>query len=142
MYERFASFSRLIIFDKRGTGLSDRPRDLGPLETRMDDIRAVLDAAGVDRATLVGMGEGGQTCALFAATYPERTEALVLVNTPARAVSTDDYPYGVAEEEWRERLRSIRERWGEREYFEAQVREFNPEADQEFLDWYVTCQRF
>src|SRR2546430_4570132 len=57
MYDRFASFSRLIMFDKRGTGLSDRPRELGPLETRMDDIRAVLDAVGTDRATLVGMGE-------------------------------------------------------------------------------------
>jgi class 3 adenylate cyclase/pimeloyl-ACP methyl ester carboxylesterase len=142
MYEDFASYSRVLIFDKRGTGLSDRPRDLGPLETRMDDIRAVLDAAGADRATLVGMGEGGQTCALFAATYPERTEALVIVNTPARAVSADDYPYGVPEEKWREQLRSIRERWGEREYFEAQAREIDPEADQEFLDWYVTCQRF
>ena len=142
MYHAFAGFSRLIIFDKRGTGLSDRPRDLGPLETRMDDIRAVLDAAGADRATLVGMVEGGQTCALFAATYPERTEALVLANTPARAVRADDYPYGVPEDEWRKQLRSVRERWGEREYFEAQAREINPDADEEFLEWFVTCQRF
>ena len=142
MYDHFASFSRLIIFDKRGTGLSDRPRDLGPLETRMDDIRAVLDAVNAERATLVGMVEGGQTCALFAATYPERTEALVLVNTPARAVRAADYPYGVPEEEWRERLRAIRERWGERAYFEAQAREINPAADEQFLDWFVTCQRF
>ena len=126
MYNDFASFARLIMFDKRGTGLSDRPRDLGPIETRMDDIRAVLDAVGADRATLVGMGEGGQTCALFAATYPERTEALVLVNTPARAVSAEDYPYGVPEEEWRARLGAIRRRWGERDYFEAQAREINP----------------
>ena len=142
MYSRFASFSRLIMFDKRGTGLSDRPRDLGPIETRMDDIRAVLDAVGADRATLVGMGEGGQTCALFAATYPERTEALVLVNTPARAVSADDYPYGMHEDEWRAQLRAIRERWGAREYFEAQAREIDPAADDEFIDWFVTCQRF
>lgn len=112
MYRDFASFSGLIMFDKRGTGLSDRPRDLGPIETRMDDIRAVLDAAGADRATLVGIGEGGQTCALFAATYPERTEALVLVNTPARAVADEDYPYGVRQDEWREHLGEIRERWG------------------------------
>jgi class 3 adenylate cyclase len=142
MYRSFASFSRLIMFDKRGTGLSDRPRDLGPIETRMDDIRAVLDAAGADRATLVGVGEGGQTCALFAATYPERTEALVLVNTPARAVAAEDYPYGVRPEEWRERLREIRERWGARAYFEDQAREVNPAADDEFIDWFVTCQRF
>jgi class 3 adenylate cyclase len=142
MYERFASFSRLIMFDKRGTGLSDRPRDLGPLETRMDDIRAVLDAVGADRATLVGMVEGGQTCALFAATYPERTEALVLANTPARAVRAEDYPYGIPEDEWRAHLRSVRERWGTREYFEAQAREINPAGDGEFIDWFVTCQRF
>jgi class 3 adenylate cyclase len=142
MYERFASFSRLIMFDKRGTGLSDRPRELGPLETRMDDIRAVLDAVGADRATLVGMVEGGQTCALFAATYPERTEALVLANTPARAVRAEDYPYGIPEDEWRAQLRGIRERWGKREYFEDQAREINPAGDDEFIDWFVTCQRF
>jgi len=142
MYDSFASFSRLIMFDKRGTGLSDRPRDLGPLETRMDDIRAVLDAVGADRATLVGMGEGGQTCALFAATYPERTEALALVNTPARLVRADDYPYGIPEDEWRAQLRTIRERWGLRDYFEEQARAIDPDADQEFIDWYVTCQRF
>ena len=142
MYRRFASFSRLIMFDKRGTGLSDRPRDLGPIETRMDDIRAVLDAVGADRATLVGMGEGGQTCALFAATYPERTEALVLVNTPPRVVSAEDYRYGVHEDEWREQLRAIRERWGAREYFEAQARDIDPDGDEEFVDWFVTCQRF
>ena len=142
MYHRLASFSRLILFDKRGTGLSDRPRDLGPLETRMDDIRAVLDAVGIERAVLVGLGEGGQTCALFAATYPERTEALVLVNTPARAVAADDYPFGMRAEEWRAELREVRENWGARDDFEAQARQANPAADDEFIDWYVTCQRF
>ncbi len=142
MYHDFARYSRLITFDKRGTGLSDRPRDLGPLETRMDDIRAVLDAVGAERATLVGMGEGGQTCALFAATYPERAEALVLFNTPARAVRSDDYPYGTPADEWRKLLLTTRERWGEREYFEAQARALDPDADEEFLEWYVTCQRF
>ena len=142
LYERLSSFSRVILFDKRGTGLSDRPRDLGPLETRMDDIRAVLDAVGADRVTLVGMGEGGQTCALFAATYPERTEALVLSNTPARAVRAEDYPYGDSEAEWRAQLREIRARWGARDYFEELARRIDPGADEEFLDWYVTCQRF
>jgi class 3 adenylate cyclase len=142
MYERFASFARLIMLDKRGTGLSDRPRELGTLETRMDDIRAVLDAVGAERATLVGLGEGGHTSAVFAAAYPERTEALVLVGTRARVVRTDDYPYGPSEEQWRAELREIRERWGEREYFEAQAREMSPEADEEFLEWFVTCQRF
>lgn len=142
LYEHVGSFSRLIMLDKRGTGLSDRPRDLGTLETRMDDIRAVLDAVGSERASLVGLTEGGQTCALFAATYPERTEALVLVDTPARVVNTEDYPYGVSADEWRARLRGIREHWGEREYFEAQARDMNPRADTEFVEWFVTCQRF
>jgi len=73
-YERLASFARLIMLDKRGTGLSDRPRDLGTLEARMDDIRAVLDAVGAERAVVVGTGGGGQPCAMFAATYPERRE--------------------------------------------------------------------
>ena len=141
-YDRLASFARLILLDKRGTGLSDRPRDLGSLETRMDDIRAVLDAVRAERAVLVGSGAGGQPCAMFAATYPERTRALVLVNTPARAVKTDDYPYGLEPDAWREQLREVRQRWGERDYFEQQARMTNPSADDEYLSWFVTCQRF
>jgi class 3 adenylate cyclase len=141
-YVRLASFARLILLDKRGTGLSDRPRDLGSLEARMDDIRAVLDAVGAERAVLVGSGAGGQPCAMFAATYPERTRALVLVNTPARAVKTEDYPYGLETDAWREQLREVRQRWGERDYFEQQARAANPRADEEFVDWFVTCQRF
>jgi class 3 adenylate cyclase len=142
LYDQFASFARLILLDKRGTGLSDRPRDLGSLEARMDDIRAVLDAVGAERAVLVGSGGGGQPCAMFAATYPERTKALVLVNTPARAVKAEDYPYGLEPDAWREQLREVRQLWGERDYFEQQARSANPSADDEFLDWFVTCQRF
>jgi class 3 adenylate cyclase len=141
-YERLASFARLIMLDKRGTGLSDRPRDLGSLEARMDDIRAVLDAVGAEQAVLVGSGAGGQPCAMFAATYPERTRALVLVNTPARGVKTEGYPYGLEPDAWREQLREIRQRWGERDYFAQQARMANPRADDEFVDWFVTCQRF
>ena len=92
---RAASFSRLILFDKRGTGLSDRPRELPTLEARMDDIRAVMDDAGSERAALLGAGSpGGQLCALFAATYPERVVALVLHNTWPRVVSAPGYPWG------------------------------------------------
>jgi class 3 adenylate cyclase len=141
-YDRLASFGRLILLDKRGTGLSDRPRDLGGLEARMDDIRAVIDAVGAERPVLVGSGAGGQPCAMFAATYPERTRALVLVNTPARAVKTEDYPYGLEPDAWREQLREVRQRWGERDYFEQQARAANPAADDAFLAWFVTCQRF
>src|SRR5215475_1086438 len=128
-YVRLTSFARLILLDKRGTGLSDRPRDLGSLEARMDDIRAVLDAVGAERVVLVGSGAGGQPCAMFAATYPERTRALILVNTPARAVKAEDYPYGLEPDVWREQLREVRQRWGERDYFEEQARRANPSAD-------------
>jgi class 3 adenylate cyclase len=141
-YDGLASFARLILLDKRGTGLSDRPRDLGSLEARMDDIRAVVDAVEAERAVLVASGAGGQPCAMFAATYPERTRALVLVNTPARAVKAEDYPYGLEPDAWREQLREVRQRWGERDYFEEQARRANPRADDEFVSWFVTCQRF
>ena len=77
-FERFASFCRLILFDKRGTGLSDRVTAIPTLEERMDDVRAVMDAVGSKQAALVGYSEGGPMCVLFSATYPERTSALVL----------------------------------------------------------------
>jgi class 3 adenylate cyclase len=93
---RLARFSRLIVFDKRGTGLSDRVAEnaVPTLEERMDDIRAVLDAAGSRRAALFGASEGGPMCALFAASYPERTAALVLFASYPRAVQDEDFPEG------------------------------------------------
>ena len=75
---RLAGFSRLILFDKRGTGLSDRVAELPTLEQRMDDVRAVMDAVGSKRAALFGISEGAAMCALFGATYPERTAALAI----------------------------------------------------------------
>src|SRR3989304_1598541 len=84
--ERLASFSRLILFDKRGTGMSDRVplSELPTLEQRMDDVRAVMDAAESERAGIFGVSEGGPQGALFAATYPERTTALVVSGSSAR----------------------------------------------------------
>jgi hypothetical protein len=104
--------SRLILLDKRGTGLSDRTRDLPNLETRMDDIRAVMDATHSERAALLGAEEGGQIAAVFAASYPERTRALCLYNTVARATSALDYPWGRTPEEWRDRIAQVRRGWG------------------------------
>ncbi|MET1003693.1 MAG: adenylate/guanylate cyclase domain-containing protein [Acidimicrobiia bacterium] len=89
-----ASFSRLIRFDKRGLGLSDRNVEPVPLEERMDDVRAVMDAVGSERAALMGISEGAPMSILFAATYPERTQALVLYGGMARATEAPDYPWG------------------------------------------------
>ncbi len=139
LYRRLSAFSRLILLDKRGTGLSDRPRDLPTLETSMDDIRAVMDAAGSERAVLLGPSAGGQVCALFAATYPERTTALVLHNTPVRGVGR--YEFGA--EGSLELLRQARARWGQRDFFVEQMRRIFPTYadDPEFEDWYVTHER-
>ncbi|HEX8190551.1 MAG TPA: alpha/beta fold hydrolase [Pyrinomonadaceae bacterium] len=111
---RLATFSRLILFDKRGTGLSDRvPLDQLPtLEQRMDDVRAVLEAAGSERAALVGISEGGPLSALFAATYPERTSALVMIGTYAKRVREGDYPWAPTWDERGEFLREVRDKWG------------------------------
>jgi class 3 adenylate cyclase len=112
--ERLGSFARVIHFDKRGTGLSDPvPLDRLPtLEQRMDDVRVVMDAAGSQRAVLVGHSEGGPMCALFAATFPERTERLVMYGGYAARAPHDDYPWApqpAARERYYERLR---EQWG------------------------------
>jgi class 3 adenylate cyclase len=141
---RLASFSRLILLDKRGTGLSDRPRDLPTLETRMDDIRAVMDAAGSERAALLGAGSpGGQLCAVFAATYPERVRALILQNTWPRVVRAPDFPAGDPVEHWHERVREARLRWGTREYQRAELERFWPSQrdDPAFEQWYVNHER-
>jgi pimeloyl-ACP methyl ester carboxylesterase/DNA-binding winged helix-turn-helix (wHTH) protein len=111
---RLSSFSRLILFDKRGTGLSDRvPLDgLPTLEQRMDDVRAVMDAVGSRRAALCGVSEGGAMAALFAATYPERTAALVMIGSYAKRIRDASYPFGPTEAQREEFLEEIREQWG------------------------------
>jgi pimeloyl-ACP methyl ester carboxylesterase/DNA-binding CsgD family transcriptional regulator len=109
---RLASFSRLILFDKRGTGLSDRVTPLPTLETRMDDIRAVMDAVDSRRAALLGISEGGPLCALFAGTYPERAAALVMIGSYARRLAGPDYPGGIPREEHQRLLEQIDRAWG------------------------------
>jgi class 3 adenylate cyclase len=110
--ERMASFSRLILFDRRGTGLSDRGLTLGSFEELQDDMRAVLDAASSERAVLFGGAEGGPMCALFAATFPERTLALVLGASYPRRKWAPDYPWGLDEEAQERILASYETRWG------------------------------
>ena len=110
---RLASFSRLIRFDKRGTGLSDRSVGLPDLETRMDDVRAVMEAVGSERAALYGYSEGGPMCCLFAATYPERVSALVLYGSYAkRRDPDDDYPWAATWEERQEYAAEVERDWG------------------------------
>jgi pimeloyl-ACP methyl ester carboxylesterase len=111
---RLASFSRLILFDKRGTGLSDRVpvSDLPTLEERMDDVRAVMDAAGSERAALLGHSEGGPMCLLFAATYPDRTVALALIGSYARRLVGEGYPFGARPESYGAFLDEIERGWG------------------------------
>jgi DNA-binding winged helix-turn-helix (wHTH) protein/pimeloyl-ACP methyl ester carboxylesterase len=111
-YQRLASFSRLILFDKRGTGLSDRTAGIPTLEERMDDVRAVMDAAGSERAALFGASEGGNMCVLFAATYPERTLALITYGIFAKRVSDPTYPWAPTTQEREAWFREIEEGWG------------------------------
>jgi len=98
--ERLGSFSRLIVFDKRGTGMSDPVplESLPTLEERMDDVRAVMDAVDSESATLFGHSEGGNMCILFAATYPERTDSLILVSSYAKRIPSEDYPWAPSSE--------------------------------------------
>ncbi|HEX6283548.1 MAG TPA: alpha/beta fold hydrolase, partial [Pyrinomonadaceae bacterium] len=138
---RLASFSRLILFDKRGTGLSDRVpiNELPTLEQRMDDVRAVMNAVGSERAALCGVSEGGPMCSLFAATYPEMTLALVMIGTYAKRIRDAEYPWGPTAEQ-RERFFDVmRQQWGgpvgidERAPSEAN--------DPRFRDWWATYLR-
>lgn len=109
---RLASFSRLILFDKRGTGLSDRVADMPSLEVRMDDVRAVMDKVGSERAALFGYSEGGAMCALFAATHPQRTSALIMAGAYARRRWAADYPWGLTDVQFNGFLDGIQREWG------------------------------
>jgi len=112
-FGRLATFCRVIRFDKRGTGLSDRLSAIPSLEERMDDVRAVMDSAGSTRAALLGFSEGGPMCIVFAATYPERTTALVLYGSYARSAWAPDYPWRSTDEEFEAVLKAREPRWGQ-----------------------------
>ena len=141
---RFAPFARrlgkgrrLIVVNPRGVGLSDRPRGF-TVESRMDDIRAVLDDLGVERAAVLGQAEQAATCAVFAASYPERVEQLILYNPWGRQLAES----GERERELA-RLREEREAFGRREMLEAMAAQINPQwaNEPEFLEWFVWHHR-
>lgn len=130
--DRLGSFSRLIRFDKRGTGLSDRPGDLPHLEIRMDDVRAVMDAAHSRRACIFGYSEGGPMAILFAATFPERVESLVLYGSYARRITTEDYPWGYTPEERARYAAQVESDWG----WENDMYIMCPSADAAMAEWW------
>jgi len=136
---RLARFSRLILFDKRGTGLSDLVVPLPTLEQRMDDVRAVMEAVGSKRAALLGVSEGGPMCSLFAATYPDKVEALVMIGTYARRIWAPDYPWAPSQEERERFLEDILENWGGPVGLEARAP--TAAADPAFRDWWAAYLR-
>jgi class 3 adenylate cyclase/pimeloyl-ACP methyl ester carboxylesterase len=135
-YEELASFSRLILFDRRGVGLSDRINGMPPLEERMEDVRAVLDAVGSERAALFGSLDAGAMFALFAATYPERVSALVLFATQPRWTAAPGYPWGLSSEQACLWIEEGERRFGDPEYVKGLLCQFCPSTrtDSRLLD--------
>lgn len=138
---RLASFSRLILFDKRGTGLSDRVpiKELPTLEQRMEDVHAVMDAVGSERAALIGVSEGGPMCSLFAATYPERTTALVMIGTYAKRIWEPDYPWAPTAAQRQSFFELMQRDWGK----PVGIEERAPSManDENFRQWWATYLR-
>jgi class 3 adenylate cyclase/pimeloyl-ACP methyl ester carboxylesterase len=128
-FERLSRFCRLIVLDKRGTGASDAA-GVGDLETRIDDVRAVMDAAGSRRAAVVGVSEGGPMSLLFAATHPSRVAALVIYGSLPRFVWAPDFPWGQTRAEWDRSLEHEIRHWGTIEL----AREENPDTDEAELE--------
>ncbi len=139
---RLASLSRLLLFDKRGTGMSDRVVGVPNLETRMDDIRAVMDAADSERALIFGLGDGGPLGVLFAATYPERTSALVLLNSTPRFVRSPELPWLPTRAERERRDDDFVRHWGDREQFAKHFRRVSPNATEEERRGFARVIRF
>jgi class 3 adenylate cyclase len=135
---RLAEFSRLILFDKRGTGMSDRNAGLPDLETRMDDIRAVMDAVGSERAAIIGVSEGGPMTLLFAATYPERVAAAILYGTGASHLRADDYPWALTGEEWDAQIANNTPPIGSDEWLDRSLRGLSPSIadDPRMQEWW------
>jgi DNA-binding winged helix-turn-helix (wHTH) protein/pimeloyl-ACP methyl ester carboxylesterase len=138
---RLASFSRLILFDKRGTGLSDRVplNQLPTLEQRMEDVHSVMDAVNSERAVLMGVSEGGPMCSLFAATYPERTSALIMIGTYAKRIWAKDYPWAPTTEQREKFFEYMQREWGG----PVGIAERAPSMadDPDFRKWWATYLR-
>jgi pimeloyl-ACP methyl ester carboxylesterase len=132
------SFSRLIGFDKRGTGMSDPVAGAPSLETRMDDVRAVMDTVGSRRAAFYGLSEGAAMSILFAATYPERTGALIVRSCSPRTMWAPDYPWGRSEDAYRREVDQALQVYGSRSQARTAMREIGMQGDEEieaFIDY-------
>ena len=141
--EGLASNGRVIMLDRRGTGLSDRVREVQSIETTMDDVRAVMDAVGSEQAVLWTGGPATGIAVLFAATYPERCAGLVLFDPRVKGIRSPDYPWAQTDEEWRTQLADVRAHWGARDYLDKLAREYAPELadDDAFREWFVWHMR-
>jgi class 3 adenylate cyclase len=148
LMRELSTFARIITFDKRGVGLSDRLSQIPTLEARMDDLRAVMDAVGSERAVLFGDGDGGALAALFAATYPQRALGLALWSGGVRMAWAPDYPWGMREDRFEERLARRVEMWGDDDRGEETTRMTFLGAgdrlaqDAAFVGWLTKLQRY
>jgi pimeloyl-ACP methyl ester carboxylesterase len=133
-FERFSRFCRLIRFDKRGTGLSDRPVKMATLEERTDDIRAVMDAVGIERANILGGSEGGSMACLFAATYPQRVSSLLVWGAQARWIATPDHPWGQSRAEHDEMLAMVLDGWPSFDYITGPGAGVGKDADPAYIE--------
>ena len=142
-YRAFTSFARVILFDKRGTGLSDRVRLMPTTEERMDDLRAVMDASGCERAAVVGVSEGAPLAISFSAAHPDRIAALILYSPLPKATRTADYPWAEPAEWWEKAARRFERSWGSPEYLHSDVAWRAPsELDNDaFVRWWGSYRR-
>ena len=137
--EELTRFARVIVPDRRGAGLSDRTHGIATLEEGMDDMLAVLDAAGSERAALIGINESGSLCAMLAATHPDRVSGLILYGSFAATVRQDDYPWAPTKEERDAQIEAMIELWGSEDF--AFVLNPATQADPEFREWSARWQR-
>jgi pimeloyl-ACP methyl ester carboxylesterase len=128
-FRRLSSMFRLVRFDKRGTGLSDRPTAMATLEQRADDIRAVMDAVDIESAFVFGMSEGASMAAMFAATHPRRTRALIIWGGMARFVASEDHPWGLSQDEADRLVRDVQDHWPSEWYIRGPGAGLGPDAD-------------
>ncbi len=140
---KLTPIARVLLFDKRGTGLSDHVRDLTSLEARMDDVRAVMDAAESSHAIVTAYLEGARLALLFAATYPERVDALLLVDPYARLMRSNDHAWGERPEDVRARVAEVSRQWGDRSFLRESFQQTFPDRtdDAQLEEWWVQHMR-